>query len=169
MERRDINMGSLTGWSFHQGGHLVAAALRDADPGYVLRLPHLMSREVVGEAAQPFVAFAGPWSERECRAADVELVEGEDAFDPARISARCSDQDVVDDANNKVASLLRRAGAEHDKAWSWLPGVVASWQGELREVWHVIDWAAAELRDNLELSVAQVQTRLRAEEQPRTD
>lgn len=167
MTRSDIKMGSLTGWSYHQAGHLVAATLRGVDPAYVLKLADLMPGDVVSEVSRPFIAFAGPWAERECGAADVELLEGEDAFDPAWMSARCSDQDVVDDANNKVATILRRAGADQERAWGWLPGVVASWRGELREVWPVIRWAAAQLRDEMELSAAQVQTRLRAAGAPR--
>lgn len=163
MIRSDINMGSFTGWCYHQAGHLVAAALRGADDSVTLPVAALLPRDVVGEPARPFIAFAGPWSERECGAADVEILKGEDAFDPALTSARCGDRDIVDDANTKVATLMVRAGTDTDRAWGWVPGVTAAWQGELRQAWPVVEWAAGVLREENELSVGQVRDRLREE------
>ncbi len=153
-------MGSFTGWSYHQAGHLVAAAKRGADPHLRLHISELVPRDWVEEAGAPFVAYAGPWAERSCGAMDVEIVEGEDAFDPARISAACADRDVVDDANTKVATLLHRVVGDQERAWGWLPGVTAAWNGELAEAWPTIEWAAARLREDFELTVGQVRSRL---------
>lgn len=160
MSTSDIKMGSFTGWSYHQAGHIVAAAKRGADPGVRLRIGELLPRDCVEEAGAPFVAYAGPWAERNCGAMDVEIVQGEDAFDPARISASCADRDVVDDANTKVAALLHRVVGDDDRAWGWLPGVTAAWNGELADSWAVIEWAAERLREDFEISVAQVRSRL---------
>lgn len=160
MYTSDIKMGSFTGWSYHQAGHLVAAAKRGADPNLQLRIGELLPRDCVEEAGAPFVAYAGPWAERHCGAMDVEIVQGDDAFDPSRISATCGDRDVVDDANTKVAALLHRVVGDQDKAWGWLPGVTAAWHGELAEVWDDIEWAAGVLRDEHVLSVRQVRSRL---------
>ncbi len=162
MNSTHINLGSFTGWSYHQAGHLVAAALRGADPATRIRLDQLMEPGYCGEAGAPFIAFAGPWAERACGAADVEIVHGDDAFDPAALSARCGDRDVVDEASSQVATLLRHVGADEDRAWGWLPGVTAAWNGELAQAWPAIEWAAGQLRADLELSVAQVRSRLAA-------
>lgn len=164
MNGSDIKIGSFTGWCYHQAGHLVAAALRDGDEAVGLPVAELLPRDCVPEAGRPFVAFAGPWSERECGVADVEIVTGEGAFDPVSASARCADRDVVDEANIAVAGLLARAGGGADRAWGWVPGVTAAWAGELRQHWAVIDWAAGTLQEDFELSVGQVRNRLRAEE-----
>ncbi|WP_208314974.1 hypothetical protein, partial [Dermatophilus congolensis] len=159
----DIMMGSMTGWSYHQAGHLIAAALRGATPTTTLHIRDYIDRNAVDPAAAPFLAFAGPWSERECGAADVEIIQGKDAFDPAHASAQCADADIIDDANHKVVDLLRRGGIDETRSWGWVPGVTAAWRGELREAWPVIRWAATALLNENTLSVAQVQTRLREE------